>query len=124
MPVDEVSVARVRLGDRPADAFREIVAAAGLPPINLRDLRHGAAALVKAGGDIHDAKAKLTHSTIALTSDTYRELFEEYEEDLAERSAAAVSPAPGSLLRTPALTHERDGEGPTGVETSPDEPSR
>ncbi|MEU2340148.1 site-specific integrase [Streptomyces sp. NPDC013172] len=72
-------------------AFRRISDAAGLPPINLRDLRHGAAALVKAGGgDLHDAKVKLRHSTITLTSDTYMELFQEYEDDLAEKAAAAV----------------------------------
>jgi integrase len=71
--------------------FVKICEAADLPPINLRDLRHVAAALVKAGGgDIHDAKAKLRHSTIALTSDTYMALFTEYEQDLAEKSAAAV----------------------------------
>jgi len=71
--------------------FKKIRERAGLPPINLRDLRHGAAALVKAGGgDIDDAKKKLRHSTIVLTSDTYMELFTEYEQDLTERSAAAV----------------------------------
>ncbi|MFF7310522.1 site-specific integrase [Streptomyces sp. NPDC008137] len=72
-------------------SFRRISEAAGLPPINLRDLRHGAAALVKAGGgDLHDAKVKLRHSTITLTSDTYMELFEEYEDELTEKAAAAV----------------------------------
>ncbi|MFJ8603429.1 tyrosine-type recombinase/integrase [Streptomyces shenzhenensis] len=77
--------------DTVSKAFRRIAAAAGLPPINLRDLRHGAAALVKAGGgDLHDAKVKLRHSTITLTSDTYMELFEEYEDELTERAAAAV----------------------------------
>ncbi len=86
-----------------SDAFREIVAAADLPPINLRDLRHGAAALVKAGGgDIHDAKAKLRHSTISMTSDTYMELFEEYEEALTERAAAAVPRARRSASGTSA----------------------
>jgi integrase len=71
--------------------FKRIVAAAGLPPINLRDLRHGAAALVKAaGGDIDDASKKLRHSTIVLTADTYMALFQEYEQDLVERAAAAV----------------------------------
>lgn len=71
--------------------FRRIYERAGLPPINLRDLRHGAAALVKAGGgDLHDAKVKLRHSTITLTSDTYMELFQEHEDALAERSAAVV----------------------------------
>ncbi|PJM98097.1 site-specific integrase [Streptomyces sp. CB01201] len=71
--------------------FKRLGEAAGLPPINLRDLRHGAAALVKAGGgDVHDAKVKLRHSTITLTADTYLELFQEYEQELTERSAAAV----------------------------------
>jgi integrase len=71
--------------------FKRIVAAADLPPINLRDLRHGAAALVKAaGGDIDDASKKLRHSTIVLTADTYMSLFQEYEQDLTERAAAAV----------------------------------
>ncbi|MFD9757991.1 tyrosine recombinase XerC [[Kitasatospora] papulosa] len=74
-----------------SDAFREILASTDLPPINLRDLRHGAAALVKAGGgDLHDAKVKLRHSTIVLTSDTYMELFEDYEDELTERAAAVV----------------------------------
>ena len=71
--------------------FRRLVEVAGLPPINLRDLRHGAAALVKAGGgDIDDASKKLRHSTIVLTADTYMALFAEYEEELTEKAAAAV----------------------------------
>ncbi|MET8982098.1 site-specific integrase [Streptomyces sp. NPDC004539] len=71
--------------------FDRIRTKAGLPPVNLRDLRHGAAGLVKAGGgDIHDAKVKLRHSTIVLTADTYTPLFTEYEQALVERSAAAV----------------------------------
>jgi integrase len=71
--------------------FQAIRERAGLPPINLRDLRHGAAALVKAGGgDIDDASKKLRHSTIVLTADTYMSLFREYEEGLVERAAAAV----------------------------------
>ncbi|MGW4388245.1 tyrosine-type recombinase/integrase [Streptomyces sp. NPDC004685] len=71
--------------------FKRLVEAADLPPINLRDLRHGAAALVKAGGgELHDAKVKLRHSTIVLTSDTYMEMFKEYEDELTERAAAAV----------------------------------
>ncbi|MET9734326.1 tyrosine-type recombinase/integrase [Streptomyces sp. NPDC006458] len=87
--------------------FKRIADAVDLPPINLRDLRHGAAALVKAGGgDLHDAKTKLRHSTITLTSDTYMALFTEYEQDLTERAAAAVprtrrardaAPAQGSV---------------------------
>jgi integrase len=83
--------------------FERLVETADLPPINLRDLRHGAAALVKAGGgDLHDAKVKLRHSTITLTSDTYMELFEEYEDELAERAAAAVPRARRAAEQVPA----------------------
>jgi integrase len=71
--------------------FDRIMNRTDLPPINLRDLRHCAAGLVKAGGgDIHDAKVKLRHSTIVLTADTYTPLFTEYEQALVEASAAAV----------------------------------
>ncbi|MEU7183070.1 MULTISPECIES: site-specific integrase [Streptomyces] len=83
--------------------FKKISDAAGLPPINLRDLRHGAAGLVKAGGgDLHDAKVKLRHSTITLTSDTYMAMFEEYEQELTERAAAAVPRARRSRKRASA----------------------
>ncbi|AZM54131.1 site-specific integrase [Streptomyces sp. WAC 01529] len=87
--------------------FRRLRQRADLPPINLRDLRHSAAGLVKAGGgDLHDAKVKLRHSTIVLTSDTYMAMFQEYEDELTEKSAAAVprarqggadAPAPGAV---------------------------
>ncbi|MFF0136734.1 tyrosine-type recombinase/integrase [Streptomyces sp. NPDC005227] len=103
-------------------AFRRIADGAGLPPINLRDLRHGAAALVKAGGgDIDDASKKLRHSTIVLTADTYMELFEEYEDDLAEKSAAVVprarrprdeAPAPVAVPEAgPGASQPADADG-------------
>lgn len=89
--------------DTVSKEFKRLVEAAGLPPINLRDLRHGAAALVKAGGgDVHDAKVKLRHSTITLTADTYLELFTEYEQELTERAAAAVPRARRGDAKAPA----------------------
>ncbi|MEU5077064.1 site-specific integrase [Streptomyces asoensis] len=102
--------------------FRRIADGAGLPPINLRDLRHGAAALVKAaGGELHDAKVKLRHSTIVLTSDTYMELFEEYEDELTERAAAVVprarkphdeAPTPGAVPgQGPGASQPADADG-------------
>ncbi|MFD8509750.1 tyrosine recombinase XerC [Streptomyces antimycoticus] len=77
--------------EKVSDEFRRIYKRAGLPPINLRDLRHLAATLVHAGGgDIHAVKATLRHSTIQLTSDTYTELLEEADREIAERAAALV----------------------------------
>ncbi|XVV34915.1 site-specific integrase [Streptomyces sp. CA-100214] len=77
--------------EKVSDEFRRIFKRVGLPPINLRDLRHLAATLVHAGGgDIHAVKATLRHSTIQLTSDTYTELLEEADREIAERAAALV----------------------------------
>ncbi|HEY5832455.1 tyrosine-type recombinase/integrase [Streptomyces sp.] len=108
--------------DSVSDVFQDVREAAGLPPINLRDLRHGAAALVKAGGgDLHDAKKKLRHSTIVLTSNTYMELFEEYEEELTERAAAAVPRARKAAEDTSAhapLTQEPEDGEPAGPEAA------
>lgn len=93
--------------------FRRLVELADLPPINLRDLRHGAAALVKAGGgDIDDASKKLRHSTIVLTADTYMSLFQEYEEGLTERAAAAVPRARRAREAAPATEAEAQ-QGPS-----------
>ncbi|MET9876539.1 tyrosine-type recombinase/integrase [Actinacidiphila glaucinigra] len=104
-----------------SETFRRIVREAGLPPINLRDLRHGAAALIKAaGGDLADAKEKLRHSTITLTVDTYMAIFEEATEELTERAAAVVPRARKSeIVSTPvhaSLTQEPGNEdGPQPV---------
>jgi integrase len=94
--------------DKVSKEFDRIMNGAGLPPINLRDLRHCAAGLVKAGGgDIHDAKVKLRHSTVVLTADTYTPLFTEYEEALVEASAAAVP----RRRRRPAQGAQDEGSG-------------
>lgn len=52
--------------------FRRLVAEAGLPPIRLHDLRHGAASLsLAAGNELRVVQALLGHSSIVLTADTY-----------------------------------------------------
>jgi integrase len=71
--------------------FRRLYEAAGLPPINLRDLRHCAATLIHAGGgDLHAIKETLRHSTIKLASDTYTSLLREVDLEIAEKAAAVV----------------------------------
>ncbi|GAA2667718.1 tyrosine-type recombinase/integrase [Streptomyces aculeolatus] len=74
-----------------SDEFERIRDKADLPPITLRDLRHVGAGLVKAaGGDIDDAKVKLRHQSVRLTSDTYMVMFQEMEQTLAEGVVAVV----------------------------------
>lgn len=74
-----------------SDEFRRICAGLDLPPINLRDLRHVGAGLVKAaGGDIDDARMKLRHDSIKMTSDTYMVTFEEIDDELTEGVVAVV----------------------------------
>lgn len=77
--------------DLVSKAFRRIAEQAGLPPINLRDLRHIAATLIHAGGgDLHAIKETLRHGTIKLASDTYTSLLPEVDREIAEKAAAVV----------------------------------
>jgi integrase len=75
----------------PDHLYREFVkaaAAAGLPPIRLHDLRHGAASLaLQAGADLKVIQDKLGHSSIVLTADTYVSV----EPDLARQEAEATA---------------------------------
>jgi integrase len=64
--------------------FTKAIAVAGLPPIRLHDLRHGAASLaLEAGNDLKVIQDKLGHSSIVLTADTYVSV----EPSLARREA-------------------------------------
>ncbi|WP_345019009.1 tyrosine-type recombinase/integrase [Streptomyces shaanxiensis] len=77
--------------EKVSEEFRRICKRAGLPPINLRDLRHLAATLTHVGGgDIFAVKKVLRHSSIQLTGDTYTELLEEVDRDIAEKAAGLV----------------------------------
>ncbi len=71
--------------------FRELAVEAGLRPVRLHDLRHGAASLrLAAGVDIAIVSKQLGHSTITLTSDTYSHLLEGVGQQAAERAMALV----------------------------------
>lgn len=73
------------------DAFHVIAEAAGLPPVRLHDLRHGAATLaLAAGADLKTVQELLGHSTIAITADTYTHVLPELARETAEATAQLV----------------------------------
>ncbi|ASU59866.1 site-specific integrase [Nocardiopsis dassonvillei] len=79
-----------------SDWFLRIARAAGLPPITLHGLRHGAASLALAAGtDVKIVSSELGHATTHFTQDTYQTVFPDVAKAAAEATAA--------LLRGPDL---------------------
>ena len=71
--------------------FDTLAARAGLPPITLHGLRHGAATMLLAAGQPPKVVSEiLGHSTVAFTMDVYTEVAEELAEAAAEALAAYV----------------------------------
>ncbi|MFG3301541.1 tyrosine-type recombinase/integrase [Micromonospora chersina] len=67
--------------------FRRLARQAGLPPIRLHDLRHGAATLaLDAGIDIKVGSDQLGHSTTTLTRDTYQSVVKRLHHEAATAS--------------------------------------
>jgi integrase len=77
--------------DRLSRHFRQLSAEAGLPPVRLHDLRHGAASLaIAAGAELKTIQDQLGHSSIALTADTYISVLPEVARKAAENTATLV----------------------------------
>jgi len=77
--------------DRISRLFRALAAEAGLPPIRLHDLRHGAATLALAAGvDLRVVQDMLGHCSIVLTADTYTSVLPTVAHKAAEQVAALV----------------------------------
>ncbi len=78
----------------PADVtarFQELTRQAGLPPIRLHDLRHGAATLaLAAGADMKVVQNMLRHSSITVTMDTYTTVLPEVALAAAEATAKII----------------------------------
>jgi len=73
------------------ERFMRLAYDAGLPPIRLHDLRHGAATLtLAAGADMKVVQALLRHSSIQITADTYTSVLPEAARAAAEAAAALV----------------------------------
>ncbi|MFC7107046.1 tyrosine-type recombinase/integrase [Nonomuraea rubra] len=68
---------------------------AGLPPVRLHDLRHGAASLMLAAGvDLKIVQETLGHVSSTFTRDTYTSVYPEVARAAAESTAALVSAVP------------------------------
>ena len=77
--------------DRLSRTFKKLAAEAGLPPIRLHDLRHGAATLAQAAGvDLRTVQEQMGHSSIVLTADTYTSVLPEVAHAAAEKVAALI----------------------------------
>ncbi|MEV6600084.1 tyrosine-type recombinase/integrase [Actinoplanes sp. NPDC051346] len=64
---------------------------AGLPPVRLHDLRHGAASLTcEAGADLKTLQDLLGHSSIVVTADTYTSVLPDSQRRCADATATLV----------------------------------
>jgi hypothetical protein len=71
--------------------FRILVRRAGLPPVRLHDLRHGAASLAhQAGADLKTLQDLLGHSSIVVTADTYTSVLPPIQRRCADATAQLV----------------------------------
>ena len=71
--------------------FERLAYAAGLPPIRLHDLRHGAATMALAAGkDITAVSAMLRHSSVKITADIYASVLPELAAEVAGAVASMV----------------------------------
>ena len=68
--------------------FRILARRAGLPPVRLHDLRHGAASLAhEAGADLKTLQDLLGHSSIVFTADTYTSVLPQIQRRCADATA-------------------------------------
>jgi integrase len=73
------------------DLFERLVAASDLPPIRLRDLRHGAATLMLAADiDIKIVSDTLGHSDTRITRDIYQSVLPHVGKNAAEATAKLI----------------------------------
>ncbi|TDD45397.1 site-specific integrase [Nonomuraea terrae] len=74
-----------------SEHFERLVFGAGLPPIRLHDLRHGAATLSLApGNDMKTTSQMLRHSSLSITADLYTTVLPEVAREAAEASVVLV----------------------------------
>ncbi len=99
-----------------ADEFAQLIKLAGLPPITLHGLRHGAATLaLEAGVDIKVIQHMLRHSSIKVTMDLYTNVGKEVADDAARKLAGVI---PRRALHPACALGLPSGSRPTTVDSS------
>jgi integrase len=84
-----------------SDRFHAIAEGAGLLPIRLHDLRHGAASLMLAAGvDMKIVSETPGHSSLGITADTYTSVYPEVAVAAAEATAALVPRSIGRVRKS------------------------
>lgn len=74
-----------------SDQFLWLAYLAGLPPIRLHDLRHGAASLMLAAGvEMKVVQETLGHTSSAFTADTYTSVYPQVAMAAAEKTATLL----------------------------------
>jgi integrase len=105
------------------DAFHWLAYLAGLPPIRLHDLRHGAATLLlTAGHDMKVVQDTLGLSSITIAADTYTSVLPQLARQSAEDVAALIRPPATPATPRPAAL--RAGRSRRGQKTRPASPGR
>lgn len=95
--------------------FERLAFEAGLPPVRLHDLRHGAATLALAAGvDMKVVQEMLRHSSITITADIYSSVLPEMAHEAAEAAAAMIPrvASGGSVVPLGSPTVPHDGFSP------------
>jgi integrase len=78
--------------DRLTRTFHRLCEDAGMPPIRLHDLRHGAATLALAAGvELKVVQDMMGHSSIVLTAETYTSVLTSVLPEVARKAAEAVA---------------------------------
>ncbi|WP_395108343.1 tyrosine-type recombinase/integrase [Actinomadura sp. SCN-SB] len=84
------------------EQFEQLCMEAGLPPIRLHDLRHGAASILLAAGyDMKVVQETLRLSSITIAGDTYTSLLPDLARQSAEDAAAVILDADKPHRRQP-----------------------
>ncbi|AXG79372.1 site-specific integrase [Streptomyces paludis] len=100
-----------------SDLFQRLVTEAGLPPIRLHDLRHGAATLMLAADiDIKVVSETLGHSDTRITRDIYQSVLDDLARAAAEAVVKLVPRAPSAIR---SLIEQRATRSATPVGNSP-----